>query len=256
MSNRTEQSIDSVETSFTVIDFLAEEGPSRVSEIAAGIDRPKSTVHVHLQTLCNQDAVVRTGEKYDLGLRYLHLGSMARRRREVYRAAKGEVDRLADETEEAAHLGVEQNGRRVILYKAERGDAVYDNTPTGEFTNMHWTAIGKSLLAHRPEEEIREIAQRHGLPEATDNTITDVDRLLADLDRAVERGYTVENEERREGVVSVAVPVFDTDTDEVVAAMSVSGPRERIRSNGDIQDDLLETLRNRANVAELQYNHY
>ncbi len=256
MVGRSEQYIESVETSFNVIEYLAERGPAGVSEIADGISRPKSTVHVHLQTLVNQKAVVHRGDQYDIGLRFLQLGGQARRRQEIYRAAEQEVDRLAEETEEAAHLGVEQDGQRVVLYKAERGDAVYDNTPTGEFTNMHWTAIGKALLAHLPEARIHEIVDRHGLPEATRNTITDVDELFADLEASRDRGYTVEDEERREGVVAVAVPVFDIDADAVIAALSVSGPRERIRTDGDIRPDIIEAVRNRANVAELLYNHY
>lgn len=256
MSDSNEQSIRSVETSFTLIEYLAENGPASVTQIADDVGRPKSTVHVHLNTLENNGAVVRSGGDYDLGLKFLDIGGQIRRRHQVYRASKGEVDKLADETEEAAHLGVEQNGQRVIIYKAERGDAVYDNTSTGEFTSMHWTAIGKALLAHLPEHEASEIITRHGLPEATENTITDRDNLFAQLSQARERGYTTEEEERRKGVMAVAVPIFDTTSHDVVAALSVSGPRERLREDGSIRADILESVRNRANVAELRYNHY
>lgn len=256
MTGSTEQSIDSVETSFTLVEYLAENGPESISQIAGDVDRPKSTVHIHLKTLENNGVVVRCGDDYELGLKLLDIGGRVRRRHQVYRAAKGEVDKLAAETEEAAHLGVEQNGQRVIIYKAERGDAVYDNTPTGEFTNMHWTAIGKALLAHLPEHKRREIINRHGLPEATENTITDEEELFTQLSRTRERGYATEEEERREGVVAVAVPIFDTKSADVVAALSVSGPRERLRKNDSISEDVLESVRNRANVAELRYNHY
>lgn len=256
MTGSTEQSIDSVETSFTLVEYLAENGPESVSQIADDIDRPKSTVHVHLKTLENSGAVVRRGNDYELGLKFLNIGGQIRRRHRVYQAAKREVDKLAAETEEAAHLGVEQNGKRVIIYKAERGDAIYDNTPTGEFTNMHWTAIGKALLAHFPDHKRREIIDRHGLPEATKNTVTDEDELLTQLSRTRECGYATEEEERREGVVAVAVPIFDTKSNDIVAALSVSGPRERLREDNSINETVLESVRNRANIAELRYNHY
>ena len=258
MSNKSEQTISSVETSFTIVEFLLRNGPASVSEIASGTGIPKSTTYVHLQTLHNAGRVVRDGNQYDLGLEYLRIGTQARRRRDIYQAAKSQIDRLADETGEAAHVGVEENGQRVILYKSEREAAVYDNTPTGEFTNLHWTAIGKAILSSYSETRVREVVDQHGLPKATNNTITDVEALLEELERSRERGYAIESEERREGVVAVGMPILETSSDRVIAAVSISGPRDRIRSDQDgaIRDVLLEDLRNRANITELRYNHY
>ena len=258
MSNTSEQTITSVETSFSIVDYLIEEGPASVSEVAAGTGIPKSTTYVHLQTLRNAGRIVRTGNHYDLGLEYLRIGNQARRRRDIYQAAKSQVDRLADETGEAAHVGVEENGQRVILYKTEREAAVYDNTPTGEFTHLHWTAIGKAILSSYSEDRIREIIETHGLPQATNNTITDPEELLEELARSRERGYAVESEERREGVVAVGMPILETSSESAIAAVSISGPRDRIRSDhdGSIREELLEKLRNRANITELRYNHY
>lgn len=257
MSTDTERTIGSVETSFAIVEYIAEHGPSRLSTIANDVDHSKSTVHAHLQTLVNNDYVVQSDKRYALGLGFLRTGARARNRFDVYRAGKQEVDQLADETGEAAHLGVEQHGERVILYKSEIGDAVYDNTPTGEFTDMHWTAVGKAILAHLPQSRARTIVSQSGLPSATDRTITDETRLFDHLERTRERGYAVENEERRDGVVAVGVPIFDTTADVVVAAMSVSGPRQRILdSDGSVEAELLEAVRNRANVTELRFNHY
>lgn len=259
MNDRSGSSIKSVEHSLGIIECLREHGPIGVTDLANRVDMPKSTVHVHLQTLRNRGYAVKTDGEYDLGLRFLETGSIARGRRDVYRAAREEVDQLATDVEEAANLGVEQDGKRVILYKAEFGEAIYDNTSTGEFTHMHWTAIGKSLLAHLPESRVEDVIADHGLPAATDRTITDPERLFNELERIRDRGFAIENEEHRNGVVAVAVPIFDTSTDEVVAALSVSGPRQRLVTDGDgteIREDIVDAVRNRANVAELRYNHY
>lgn len=257
MAEESSRSIDSVETSIAIVEYLRDNGPARLSSIAGGVNRSNSTVHAHLQTLRDHDYVVREGERYTLGLAYLQVGGLRRQRLKVYRAGKREIDKLAEETQEASHLAVPQHGRRVILYKSEIGDAVYDNTPTGEFTNMHWTATGKAILSHLPRNAVTEIIEAHGLPRATDQTITDPDELFDHLEIVRERGYAVEREERRTGVVAVAVPIFDTREDEVVAAVSVSGPRQRLLTADEaVEQTILDTLRNRANVMELRYNHY
>lgn len=257
MVEGTERSIESVATTFAIVEFLRENGPSRLSEVANAVDRSMSTTHVHLQTLRRHDYAIQEGERYALGLAFLRDGGQRRQRLNVYRAGKQEVAKLAEETQEASHLAIEQGGRRVILYKTEIGDAVYDNTPTGEFTNMHWTATGKAILAHRDRSRIEAIIDEHGLPRATDQTITDRDALFDHLETVREQGYAVESEERRSGVVAVAVPIFDTTSQEVVAALSISGPRQRVLDgNGSVDPDKIEALRNRANVAELRYNHY
>lgn len=250
------RTVGAVETAFNVADALRRHAPAGVSALARELEMPRSTVYVHLSTLEQAGFVVRDGESYRLGLQFLRYGSSARNGHNVYRAAKQEVEQLAAETGEAGNLGVEQGGQRVILYKHEVGEAIYDNTPTGEFTQMHWTAIGKAILAHRPRSEVETIIDRHGLPKATDNTITEREHLFDDCDTIVTRGYSIEDEERREGVVAVAAPIRDTDADRTVGAISISGPRHRLKDDGEIRSDFIDAVQNRANVAELRYNHY
>ena len=257
MVQEPRRSIESVEISLAIVEYLRANGPSRLSSVADAVDRSMSTIHVHLQTLRENDYVVQQDERYDIGLGFLRIAGHHRNQLRVYRAGKQEIDQLAADTQEASHLAVEQHGRRVILYKSETGDAIYDNTPTGEFTNMHWTATGKAILAHLPPHRIREIIDEHGLPQATDQTMTDAEQLIEHLEMVRDEGYAVEREERRAGVVAVGVPIFDTTSNDVVASISVSGPRQRIlTADGTVEEPLIEALRNRANVTELRYNHY
>lgn len=258
MPNDTTNTIGSVEHSFTIVESIAECGPVTLSELADRVDMPKSTVHVHLRTLVERNVLTRRGNEYDLGLKLLEMGGVARRRRAIYRTARGEVDGLAEETGEASHLGVEENGTRSILYKSEATESVYDDAPTGERTHMHWTALGKALLAHLPDSRVERIVDRSGLPRGTESTIVDRDRLLVELDRIRDQGFAIEDEERRVGILSVAVPIMDVDAEEVVAAISVSGPKRRLTAadSDELRPEIRNAVRSRANVIELQYNHY
>lgn len=245
-----------MEASITILEALADHQPASISSIATAIERPRSTVHVHLSTLEENGLVVNDAEGYQLSLQNLRLGSLARRNRDIFLKAKAQVTNLAQNTGEAASLGVEEGGNRVILYKQEVGEAIYDNTATGEFTHMHWTSLSKALLAGKSEDRVRAIIGKHGLPPATNHTITTEEDLFAALEEIRQQGYAIEDQERREGVVAIAAPIKHTEAEETVAALSISGPRQRLKEDGAVREDLIDSVLNHANVAELQYNHY
>lgn len=249
----TGRSIKAVERAFAIIETLEELDGARLTELAAELDIPNSTAHTYLQTLVTTGYVRRDDDTYRPSLRFLEHGGRARRQYRLHAVGQRKVDEIAAETAEVASLGVEDDGHRVLLYKAEGVDAVYDNAPVGEYTKMHWTALGKAILSGLPDDRVSDIVETHGLPERTERTITTADELWAELDRIRERGYSVEDEERRVGVRSVAVALTG-GTDEVIGALSLSGPRRRFEDDW-ITEEAVPVLQNAANVIELRYIH-
>lgn len=254
-NNASPQTIASVERAFEIIEAMADVESVGVSEFAHELDIPKSTAHIYLQTLETAGFVVNEGGNYRLGLRFLKYGGYVRNRLKLYQTAKLEVDKLAVETGEVANLGVEENGMRVLLYKSEVTDAIHDNAPIGEYTQMHWTALGKAMLAQFPDERVEAIVDQHGLPRATEHTITTLSALFEELATIRERGYSIENQDRRQGVLTIAVPIIDRSTDEVISAVSVSGPKNRLEETKS-RDELVDAVQSTANVIELRYTHY
>ena len=86
----------------------------------------------------------------------------------------------------------------------------------------HCSAIGKALLSHLPDDGVRTIVARTGLPARTATTITDVDELLRELERVREQGFAVDDEEDSDGVVCVGASVVDHRR-ACVAAISLTG---------------------------------
>ncbi|WP_262177518.1 IclR family transcriptional regulator [Haloarcula laminariae] len=241
--------VSAVQQGFEVIEVLRESGSVHISDVSEALDIPMSTAHVHLKTLESVGYVVQDDSGYRLSLRFLRDGAIARSNLQVYSAAKSEIDDLADTTGEVANLGVEENGQRVIVYQSEGSEAVYDNAPVGEYTNMHWTALGKAILAELPSEYVREIIDHYGLPAATGSTIDDAEQLFEELETIEERGFALEDEERRSGIRSIATPL-NVD-DRVVGAVSLSGPKERFNDDR-IENELLPALKDSNNVIEVK----
>lgn len=91
---------------------------------------------------------------------------------------------------------------------------------------MHASGIGKALLAQYPAARIDKILAV-GLERFTPTTFTNPDLLRRELREIHERGYSVDNEERSEGMRCIAAAIFDA-TGEAVAGVSVSGPVSRV----------------------------
>lgn len=247
------QRIKSVETAFDILESLKREGGATVSTIAAESDLARSTVYVYLNTLESEGYVHKQGTSYHLGTRFLTLGCIARGRLNIYQAAKGQIEDVAARTGELVSLGIEDDGYRAVLYRAEGANAVHDRAPTGEYTHMHWSSLGKALLASLPVERVEAIVERHGLPRATENTITDRERLFESLGRIADRGYAIEDEEREPGIRSIATPIVCDG--QVRGAIAIAGPKHRF-TPGYVEETLYEELRRAVNVVELRYKHY
>ena len=242
--------VKAVQRAFDVVEVLHDSESLRIADIADALDIPVSTAHVHLKTLESAGYVVKDDDGYRLGLRFLRDGVAVRESRRIYQVCRPEIDELADETGEVANLGVEERGLRVILYQSEGSNAVYDNAPIGEYTTMHCTALGKVMLAERPPEYVETVIDAHGLPEKTSKTLCSSAALQSELETIRSQGYAIEDEERRVGVRSVAVPLKPDST--LVGAISVSGPKERFYDRR-IGEELLSYVQNTKNILELKY---
>jgi IclR family transcriptional regulator, KDG regulon repressor len=83
------------------------------------------------------------------------------------------------------------------------------------------------LLAYQNEKEIERLCSI-GFKAFTPHTLTEPEVLLSELATIKKNGYAFSKEEFKVGICSLAVPVFDEMTNQIIAAISVTGPKEII----------------------------
>lgn len=248
-NNTSKKSLTTIVRAFDVVTFVKSKDGARVSEVAKGLDLPKSTVYNHLTTLHQMGYLTKEGDEYQVGLRFLWLGGYAATRKEMYQMARPKVVELAEETNERAQFIVEEHGQAIYLHQETGAHAVQTDVRLGKQTFLHTTSAGKAILARMPEQQVEDIIERWGLPARTENTITDKEALFAELDTIREHGVGFNRQERIKGQHAVGVPVTDTE-DRVVGALSVSGPAHRL--TGDwLEQGIPELLLGTANELEL-----
>ena len=112
------RTVKSVENAFEILEYLRDVNEATVSEVAEYSTLSPGSVHTHLTTLKQRGYVVQDGDTYRLGPLLLPLGEHVRNKSRIYRAAEEEVDGLAEETGECAHLVVEHGGFRGLVEAA------------------------------------------------------------------------------------------------------------------------------------------
>lgn len=253
MVNQAESLAKTTETSIAVVDAVRELDGATIEALSEHLGLAESTVHRHLATLRKHGYVVRDETAYRVGLQFLTVGGYAQRHTTAYPMIKEKVDTLASETGERAQFIVEEHGERVYLYTEVGQSAVQTGAHVGKRGVLHTSAAGKAILANLDSERVESIVAEHGLSGSGRNSITTREELEEELATIRDRGYASNRQETTDGVHAVGAAVTDSD-DEVVGALSVSGPANRIKGDR-FTETLPERLLGAVNELELYIEH-
>ena len=217
--------VQSLARAFVILEAMADAGGEiGLSQLAtqAQLPRPPSTAWCARWST----GYVRQepSRQYSLGPRLMRLVDTSTKRLETLArpymsevvAALGESVNLAvldgEEIVYVAQIQPSQNFMRMF-------------TEVGRRVKPHATAVGKAILATKPEDEVRELLKRTGMPRRTEHTLTTPKLLFADLERVRECGYALDNGEQEVGVRCVALAVPGAPRP---MALSMSGPLTRM----------------------------
>jgi DNA-binding IclR family transcriptional regulator len=245
--------IQSIERADQILRLLS--GPSRrvgLAELSAELGLPKGTVFGILRTLQLLRLVEKDPEsrKYQLGSRLLRLGMSYLDASELRRRALRWSDELAKRSNETVRLGVIDDRQVLVLHHVSGKADAQEAFPTGAVLPLHASAMGKVLLAASREAHQQVVASR--LQAFTARTITDPERLAAELDEVRERGWAASLEELVEGVGSLAAAVTDR-RGATVAALSLSAPITRLCRDGEPRSGMVLSVREFAGAISREF---
>lgn len=227
------------ETSFAVVHVIEDADGATFAELRSRLDLSKSTLYYHLTTLEKLGYVVKERGTYQLGLRFLSHAEHAKRKEPAFDVVRSKARDLADRIPEEISFATEENGRLVVVYHNIGGSAMTD-FQVGQYLYMHATANGKMLLSEMTQTRVNEVIDRWGLPELTENTITDRDALKAELDRVREQGYAINDEEQREGLRSVGAKITKPDGS-ILGGLAIDGATYRL-TDEQIKEHTIQQL--------------
>ena len=81
--------------------------------------------------------------------------------------------------------------------------------PVGTRVPLHCTASGKLYLSTLPKNKRISIIAKLNLKSNTQNTITDKDALLKEVETIRKNQLSIDNEELYDGIIAIAAPITD-----------------------------------------------
>lgn len=247
--NSPKPNVKAVEKTFAIIELVDSEERIGVSKVAEELSIAKSTAHKHLQTLRANEYLVQNGQKYSVSLKPLKYGQHALNRTTITEKSQPVIDHLAEETEEAVWVAIEEHGRAVYVNKALGERAAPSRGEVGGRILLHTASIGKAMLSQFSEDRVDEIIDRHGLPGLTEKSITDREALLTELEEIRERGVAFNDGESLHGLRAVASPVVHEG--EVMGAIAIVGAANRMEGEY-FREELPNLVQGATNEVELK----
>jgi IclR family transcriptional regulator, acetate operon repressor len=247
--NTTGRILTTTENSLRLIDTVVREGGATSTELAHELGLAQSTVLNHLNTLKQYGYLVRENNTYFVGAKFCHISDYVRRRKPEYLIAADVVASLAEKTNLEADFAVEENGHVISIQNELNFSDDSHFLTNGRFFHVHSTASGKAILAEYSDDKVERMIQQWGLPEMTENTITDKEELFEELEQVRERGYAISEEEAIEGLWAIA-KVVTSPIGDVCGSLNLSGPTYHYDEG--IRRSAVETLEEEVEIFENQ----
>jgi DNA-binding IclR family transcriptional regulator len=246
-------SVSSVEKALGLLRCVGDKGGSRglaLAELSQESGLHKSTAFRHAATLVKLGFLEQDPdtERYRLGTAILELAGQSLANMEIRQQALPYLRDLMRETGQTVHLGILEGAQVIYIEKVEFPGPFRLHSTIGGRAPVHCTALGKAILAQRTQEEIG-IVVENGLGARTPNTITDPRRFHEELASVRNHGYSVDNEENREGICCVGAPIFDfhgqCNAAISVTALSTNSTLEKVPEMGILVKDYAERISQR-----------
>jgi IclR family KDG regulon transcriptional repressor len=226
--------VQSLDRAFDILELLSREQHGlNLTEIGNRLDLHKSTVYRLLQALKERGYIDKSAQgSYRLGMEFIELSSLYLNNLELKTEAQPILRELSSLSGNTAFLATLQESEVVYIDKMETHNSLRKYSIIGQRAPLYCTALGKSMLTGKTEEQIRSLYQERELKAFTERTIKSVDALVVEIEKIRRRGWSLDDEEYEQGLRCIGAPIRDY-RDEVIAAVSTSGyasviTRERV----------------------------
>jgi len=206
--------------------------PLPLAALVKVVQLPKSTVHGLCGTLVDAGLVARLDSgAFQLGTRVMDLAHAYMARTDFAAEFQAIVGATTPLPEESLVLSV-LDGADIVYVACRNGSRPFGfNFRIGMRLPANCAASGKAMLATLPPGRVIDLALARSFYALTPKSVTRVRPLLEQLAQVRLQGYSIDDEETRQGMVCIGAPVFGPMSSEAVAAVAVSCPKSSLKAN-------------------------
>lgn len=207
-----------------VLELLAmSEEPLTLLEIERGLNMPKSSTFELVYTLVEKGFVEQEDKKFALGVKAFQVGLSYARKLDIVQLSKDILESLARATKETVFLAKYIGDTVVYIDKFAKYTDISSNCKVGSSKGLYYTALGKSILSAKTDDEIKEYFSRVDISKYTENTIDNANDMIEQVKNFRSQGFAIENGEGSENMYCVACVVKDYQN-KIIGAVSIASP--------------------------------
>lgn len=187
--------------------------PLGVAEIARTVSISKSTAYGILKCFQEEGLVSKNPatKKYTVGKEMMRLSKLVFKGQDLISIARPFLERLEATVDETVFLGVKEYDAIKVVDVIEAKKDLKISSPVGTKLPITAGAIGKIFLSTLTNEEVIAFIGEKGLPQYTENSITDMNAFLEEIEKTRELGYSVDIEEYLKGIRAVATLIHQDE---------------------------------------------
>ena len=218
-----------VDRTLRLLQFVADTGQFSLKQCVEAVQLPTSTVHRMLQILTRRDFIERNGQQtYSVSREFFRMGSLAAQKFDLNNTARPHLEAIFAQFQESCSFALFLPG----LHSGMIVDAINTPFPLKYLLEpfkpwpLAWGSLGRSMLAHLPEEEVAAIlaaappSPGTGLPPPTPAS------LAAELAGIRALGHYVSVNQNVLGATGTASAVLGMDG-EVIGSIGMTVPLAR-----------------------------
>ncbi|WP_262527377.1 IclR family transcriptional regulator [Agrobacterium tumefaciens] len=224
--------VSGIDRALQVIDYLYETGaPAGVYAIAKAVKAPLSTVYVIVEDLVEKTMLSRNADgSVWLGPRLYHYGLAYARSLDFMSVATHEMHDLCREADETVQLCGRDGDYMLVLAMADGPSHFQVASRVGTRVPLNWTASGRLLAGHLPEQERVELFRRCAKTSPTGRAEMDPEVLSQSAGAAFQSRLSIQAGESDYAVACIASPICDRDG-QCVATISIVLPEQKAFSD-------------------------
>ncbi|MDW7658714.1 MAG: IclR family transcriptional regulator [Bacillota bacterium] len=204
--------IKSLNRSLAILEYLSKQKSAGVTELAEIFELDKGTVSRIMQTFESHGMVAKsiTNAKYHISSGTLQLSYNVIRNNRIIQIARPSLYEVSRMTKATARLCM-IDGKQIFIIDqthSTRNKDINDIDIPGTTKPMYCSAIGKTILAFMQPNQAIEWLKKIDMSPYTENTLTDINTIMAELAEIRKKGYALNLAEFSDRAYCVAVPIF------------------------------------------------
>ena len=198
-----------------------------VQEIVEELGYSSPTTYRLLNAMEKHGLIIHEGEFISLGDTLVALGMHRVGNVDIFKIAPRYMEELNRLTDENVNLNVRNHNQRIVVRAFQSTLIVRSSVKEGDMYPLFSGAAGKIFLAYYSKEEINRILNEADEYDVSATNKHVYEKYETSIDDFRTAGYSISINERKEGVVAIAAPIFNF-SGHLEAVLTVVAPETRM----------------------------